>query len=1547
MNGSYVTRGLAFVVATITTLNLHAQSGYTVTERGPDFKVLEKTTVEHGTNRVHRYVELATGLNYTNASGQLTESKEQITIQPGGGAAATQGRHKVYFPADIYNGVIEVVTPDGKHLKSRPLGISYDDGSNTVFIATLKNAQGFLTSSNQVTYRDAFTDFKADLVCTYRRGGFECDLVFRQQPPTPGDYGLDESFSTLSMVTEFFDTQDPQQISAASDEWFGLHDSTLKFGKLTMTHGKAFAFKAANTNSGLSTINSAVPVYKSWVNSGGRKFLIETVPVLDLAEDLNALPLTASIAKPDRKTLLASSRLNFPPSHELTACTNQILLASVDFSREPGVVLDYNAVSGGQTDYTLEDGQTYYVSGYFSADHLTIEPGAVIKFKQSGAGISLEGEQTVTFNTTPARPAIFTAVDDDSVGDVITGFSTHTPDGYYGDCGLWMPYLDAGTIHDLRFYYQGAALNIFGSGSILIQNLEFHDCWGAINFGEGVYGPRINNVLVENCYSLIEGGTGILGAQVSHVTATNIWGGYLVNAVNLESSSAVFKNCLLPQSVAFGYSYYDADTDSAISIATGGSCNNGFYRLPGEFGTLPLEPFRKAAKAGYYLKSNSAFRNAGTTSIDADALADIQTLTTYAPQDGGMPDTNAPDLGYHYPVNEDSDHDGLPDWWEWKWFGGYGQAGINHYHYDSSSDYISDGLGDYDNDGVNNLTEYLQGTDPNKISFSIGSTNDYVNHTDVTTQLKISGGVPSYYAVIVNSGTTNWLPFISTNIAANLGSTDGTYNVRVGLKGLPADATETWESYEFFLDRVAPGLAITNPIIASGAATTVIKPYLQLQGLADEPLASLSYDISNATGIFSNQDMFVHGQTFDTNVFDYVTNYFHASDVALATNLNWLTLRVTDRAGNTATTNFSVVLDYTSATNPPVVKLLWPLDGMAVSATNCTMRGTMSDETGDIVAEVVNGDGTTNLITAIVERNGMFWLENVPLNGTNQIHLQATDAAGNVTVTNFTVKPSAMKFKIAFTPEGESLYKPTGMVGGTVSDPNVTVTVNGAVANVEQTPDGNGDYIWIVNDAPVQGQGTATFDGKAEPAGSGGGSGGGGSSGGAANNVSMEMPSAVIITDHSSNRSYKAKEFDSNGEVSSSEGSKHSGFSSGYGLTGDYFWHGSYAETSKSSGGGHTQSSDASYTWGGINWTLQAHRESTSTVDGEQTSHTDDTWNAPNIPNPLFGGENNGIINVPGVDMSVVGWSGQMGVGNGYGPIWVHHFYAKNVKHFWYWDFGNGNKNVMEVTAGANTTATLFTGGKSGSKRRNLFKLTGSADEYGRSMIGGWANTPVRPTPKNGIRLCGQYANKDGVVFVVIADNETRNLQVNCPGIKHYNAGVSAEKQACNPVRLDFSDHPSAYSWEFSTGKFTGNFTLKVVCNKDWGIINYYPLATTITWGYTVDVNTNIQIIQPSINGSSGSCGTFIVDTITNWINYTNGFYSYGCHLTAHYIGCCPDGELNWVQEYTDTYNGGSPQPPQPDVSDPPSPYYYRRGEIDTWSHDYTNYEDWINNSCP
>src|SRR5882724_4359741 len=98
---------------------------YAVVQRDGESRVWERTTLEQGRSgkvvaHVHRYTEMETGMNYQQ-NGEWLESSETIAIQPQGGAAATQGQHQVYFPYDIYDGVIELVTPDGKHLKSRPL----------------------------------------------------------------------------------------------------------------------------------------------------------------------------------------------------------------------------------------------------------------------------------------------------------------------------------------------------------------------------------------------------------------------------------------------------------------------------------------------------------------------------------------------------------------------------------------------------------------------------------------------------------------------------------------------------------------------------------------------------------------------------------------------------------------------------------------------------------------------------------------------------------------------------------------------------------------------------------------------------------------------------------------------------------------------------------------------------------------------------------------------------------------------------------------------------------------------------------------------------------------------------------------------------------------------------------------------------------------------------------------------------------------------------------------------------------------------------------
>ena len=130
---------------------LPAPTAYSVVENGPNHRVLERIIYEPGPNgtvvgRKHRVTELATGLNYLK-NGQWTESKEEIDLLPPGGAfaaAANRGQHQAWFPLDIAQGVIQLATPDGKQLQSRPIALAYDDGNQTAIFAILTNSIGEL-----------------------------------------------------------------------------------------------------------------------------------------------------------------------------------------------------------------------------------------------------------------------------------------------------------------------------------------------------------------------------------------------------------------------------------------------------------------------------------------------------------------------------------------------------------------------------------------------------------------------------------------------------------------------------------------------------------------------------------------------------------------------------------------------------------------------------------------------------------------------------------------------------------------------------------------------------------------------------------------------------------------------------------------------------------------------------------------------------------------------------------------------------------------------------------------------------------------------------------------------------------------------------------------------------------------------------------------------------------------------------------------------------------------------------------------------------------
>ena len=312
----------------------------------------------------------------------------------------------------------------------------------------------------------------------------------------------------------------------------------------------------------------------------------------------------------------------------------------------------------------------------------------------------------------------------------------------------------------------------------------------------------------------------------------------------------------------------------------------------------------------------------------------------------------------------------------------------------------------------------------------------------------VSGGPAAALAVLVNN--TNladavWLPF-SAGPNVLLGTNDGTYSVMFGFIG--SDGQTNWTSSTVTLDSTPPSLLITSP-----TNPVISQPVIQLTGYSPEALSSLSYDITNASGLATNQQVFVLDQFYNTNVLKFTTNTFQAFDIPLTNGLNTITLHATDLAGNVTTLATNITLDYSGKTNPPVLLVNWPLTGLTICGSNFTCNGSVSDPTASITVQVVDASGDTNVVNASVGRDGNFFAEYLPLSGgTNYLTLTATDATGmNSYTTNLMVIQGDIALAVNLVSAGQTAV--TGEIdSGVASD--YTIWVNGSQAT------NNGDGTW-------------------------------------------------------------------------------------------------------------------------------------------------------------------------------------------------------------------------------------------------------------------------------------------------------------------------------------------------------------------------------------------------------------------------------------------------------------------------------------------------------
>lgn len=397
----------------------------------------------------------------------------------------------------------------------------------------------------------------------------------------------------------------------------------------------------------------------------------------------------------------------------------------------------------------------------------------------------------------------------------------------------------------------------------------------------------------------------------------------------------------------------------------------------------------------------------------------------------------------------------IADWWELKYFN---QTGLN-------PDFEPAG------DGVTLLSAYQSGRDPNVIKFTVWAAKLHVNTGLVALQISLSGGIPFYATALVNDtncADAGWQPYAGPNVVATLGGTDGVYAVRVGLRGLPADARETWNNnaISVTLDRAAPVVTVTNPV-----ETIVSAPMIQVRGFADEQLSSLTFDVSNAAGIFTNQTGYVTGAFYDTNLTAFTTNYFQCYDVPLTNGLNLITLHATDLAGNTTVTNVSLTSNYTGCTNPAALTVVWPRDGATISGGQFTFQAAVDKPSVTITASIVDSGGNTNVAQGLVEQSGTVWVQNLPMAaGANTLTITVTDTAGISATTSLTLNQSSVT--VTMNPlSGDQLNHSSVNVTGTVSDPGCIVTVNGIQASVNPV-----DGTWEADGVPVSPGGTAIFD---------------------------------------------------------------------------------------------------------------------------------------------------------------------------------------------------------------------------------------------------------------------------------------------------------------------------------------------------------------------------------------------------------------------------------------------------------------------------------------
>ncbi|HEY1790221.1 MAG TPA: hypothetical protein VGJ73_18900 [Verrucomicrobiae bacterium] len=599
---------------------LPVSTDYVCVQRGPHSKIWRRAVIETNQSGIvrtnlHSYTELATGLCYLE-NGQYVDSVEQID-PVADGAQAIHGRHQVHWAANANtpDGAVTLTTPDGKTLRSTVFGLAYYDtasGSN-VMITQLQDSTATITSPNTLVYMNAFSNLAADIRYIYKKSGMSQDIILRQNPPSPAEYGLNPATTRLEVVTEFFDPPPPTKLTVTNNHL--TNDCRLGFGDMSMSVGHAFMFE------GDGTMKGGGSVIKEWTHFENQTFLIEEVPFTSVSNLLSSLH--SSLIKPDKSRVRRTVQLENPKPRKISAVPMPQPARKVkELPREKALVVDYDLLSSAN-NFTFQGDTTYLVSDLcdFSGT-VTLEGGAVIKYtNNSTAQIQATNFQCLT---APYRPAVFTSMNDDSVGDSISG-STGNPWGdnageaalyCYGEGFFYGTNGGNADLQGLRFSHLAACVSLQdsiddGGGSLTMNDFQVVDCRQVVeSTGAECY---LFNGLAYDVSNLFGTYAGRGNADGQNLIAVNLTVHHCSHYALDQTSLMFFTNCLF------------ADVSNIYTLPDYTVIASSYF-LTNDAGV-----FQTVGAASHYLADNSTNRGAGTTNIDPDLLADLAAKSTYPP----------------------------------------------------------------------------------------------------------------------------------------------------------------------------------------------------------------------------------------------------------------------------------------------------------------------------------------------------------------------------------------------------------------------------------------------------------------------------------------------------------------------------------------------------------------------------------------------------------------------------------------------------------------------------------------------------------------------------------------------------------------------------------------------------------------------------------------------------------------------------------------------------------------------------------------------------